>query len=274
MTKAFLFLLLCCNSIICSGQVKKDDLEGLWIRTKTEFVNSNYLLDKNDPLNRIYNSFEFTSKGRLRISNTPFDIGVELDYVLDESRLIYNTQRLVVSYLSDSLLILQEDFKPNGIHAQPLKYFYYNQDYLSSKDELTEPIVIQNDTLIISPASSNGFMTFSSYKIAYPNDAKYYLPTPRFDGGEFTLERFFQNNLGLLPNKKKKNEAKFSFVINKNNELIEFKILEGTNEKLNKAIMRVIYKTKKNWLAPTFNGEPKLAVMIFNLKLIEPASFK
>ncbi|MEQ8688172.1 MAG: tetratricopeptide repeat protein [Imperialibacter sp.] len=277
MNHKILLTLLALNAAsVSKAQSTYHEIEGIWIRVKAENVDSNYHFNPYDPSLRFFNSFQFTSEGKLRISHTPFDSGQEVDYLIKNQILHYNNQKLKLISLTDSLLVLEEDFASNNLETQPKRFFYYNQTFLNKDRTFLTTLEIENEPLILTPVniqSHAGFSSFSLLTMTYPKTEESYSPMPKFNFKNLSLERYLQENIGISASKKKENKTRVSFKIDETGKLSDLKALNDNDERLNKAILAALKTTHNKW-EPAHLGVQKVScLMIFDIKLISPPSY-
>lgn len=256
------------------AQIDSQHLFGNWIIVNVENVNPNFHFNKNDPVLKNFSSYRFVSPNQLRISNSPYDVGNEVTYSITNGNLVFNTQILQISLLTDSLLILEDTFKSDDILFQAKRYYYHKQEYLLRNMELPEVLICTTDSLIISPTKRNSYSSFSFYQVQHLNSPENYIPMPLFNYNNHSFEKYFQDNINIIPNKKIESKSKFSFVVDKDGKVSDIEIISGENEKLNNAIIKVIKSTKNKWLPASYDGIEKASTMIFDLRLASQASLQ
>ncbi|MCU0326020.1 MAG: hypothetical protein MUF45_12320 [Spirosomaceae bacterium] len=226
----FLFLILVSIQVFAQDSSKTTkpktytikQLAGEWVKEEIRMKDGSKLY--NNPLNESSLRYIFQSEDSVKIvydgrsGNVPF--------TLNGNKLVINSLPLIINYLDENRLILDEDKDTLGIQIRLVSAKIHNLGF-TPQTYITQG----NDTIYVAERNylepsfrnpANGPMEVISQNFTYP---------------EYRTDDFFAR-----------------FIVTNTGEVKGIKILKSTNEKFNTRLVKAIKKTEGMWEPATWEG--------------------
>jgi len=254
----------------CKGQPNFDLIIGKWIKFKVENINSDFHFNPYDPVNTIYFSYNFVDYNSILVAKSPYHKGKKVDYQIRDNVIRFNTQRLKINLISDSLLVLEEMGKSSDIRMQPRRYYFHSQAYAAQKFKESELPTIITDTikLISNETMYDGGPHIGTATKRYQTNENF-KPSPIFNGFENDFETYLRYKLKLLSLKGSPKLSVFSFVVTKEGKVEDVKINNGSDQSFNKSILKALNKSLNKWQEASIDNEVVSVKMIFPISIVE-----
>ncbi|TVZ16151.1 hypothetical protein JM81_2405 [Maribacter sp. MAR_2009_72] len=210
----------------------KNSLEGKWFCHKVIYQDGKDL-EVNHPLFASFLSYEFTS-GKAYISINYEEKGVSSKYTVLNSELHIGIRKFSFSF-DNKFLVLKE-------HGDELSYYFLRKsDFLIENNLYQETYFIkENDTIFHRSFSLNPEFY---YETSFSN----YLRKSIYSYSKTSAQR---------------HQLKGSFVLTRNNEILDIMVEQGINKSFDKSFRKVVQDSEKYWKNST--GKNILIVQKFN----------